>query len=322
MKWLERSGIRAPKSPGSNETLRKSHPTALRLRQSTLCRTPRGLADRIVRAVMLLEVKNLNIEFHDHDRPERAVCGLNLRMEAGEIVGIVGESGSGKSMSALAIAGLLSRKDITKQGEILFEGKDILNCSRSELRKLQGDDIAMIFQEPETSLNPLKKVGWQVEEALRLHTDLTKEGRRARALEVLRKAELQDAEKVYDSYPHHLSGGMRQRVMIAAAMACRPKLLIADEPTTALDVTIQAQIVKLLKKIREEQHTAVLFISHDLSLIRQLCERVLVMQAGHLIEEGAVEEVFRSPGQEYTKKLIGAIPEIPAACETRGKFER
>lgn len=261
---------------------------------------------------MLLEVKNLRIEFHDHDRPERAVCNLNLRMDAGEIVGIVGESGSGKSMTALAIAGLLSRKDITKQGEILFEGTDILNCSRSELRGLQGDDIAMIFQEPMTSLNPLKKIGWQVEEALRLHTDMTKEERRERALAVLRSVELPEAEKVYDSYPHHLSGGMRQRVMIAAAMVCHPKLLIADEPTTALDVTIQAQIVKLLKKIGEENGTAILFISHDLSLVRQLCGRVLVMQGGFLVEEGNVEDIFRFPRQEYTKKLIAAIPKIPA----------
>lgn len=262
---------------------------------------------------MLLEVKKLSIEFHDHDRPEYAVCDLNLQMDAGEIVGIVGESGSGKSMTALAIAGLLSRKDITKQGEIRFEGTDILNCSRGELRELQGDDIAMIFQEPMTSLNPLKKVGWQVEEALRLHTDMTGEERKARALEALREAELPEAEKVYDSYPHHLSGGMRQRVMIAAAMVCHPKLLIADEPTTALDVTIQAQIVELLKKISREYGTAVLFISHDLSLVRQLCSRVLVMQNGLPVEEGPVEEIFEFPRQEYTKRLIAAIPKVPVS---------
>lgn len=261
---------------------------------------------------MLLEVKDLSIEFHDHGRPERAVCHLNLQMDEGEIVGIVGESGSGKSMTALAIAGLLSRRDITKQGEILFGNTDILNCSRSELRGLQGDDIAMIFQEPMTSLNPLRKIGWQVEGALRLHTDMTREERRERALKAMRDAELPDAEKVYDSYPHHLSGGMRQRVMIAAAMVCHPRLLIADEPTTALDVTIQSQIVKLLRKIRGKYGTAILFISHDLSLVRQLCDRVLVMQGGFLVEEGQVEEIFRAPRQEYTKKLIAAIPKIPA----------
>lgn len=260
---------------------------------------------------MLLEVQDLNIEFHDHDKPETAVYDFDLELDVGEIVGIVGESGSGKSMSALAIAGLIARHDVTKRGKILFDGTDILNCSRKELRELQGDDIAMIFQEPMTSLDPLKKVGWQVEEALRLHTDMTKEERRARALEVLRNVELQDAERVYSLYPHNLSGGMRQRVMIAAAMVCHPRLLIADEPTTALDVTIQAQIVKLLQKIRLENGTAILFISHDLSLIKQLCDRVLVMQSGRVVEEGPVEKIFQDPREEYTKKLLEAIPKIP-----------
>lgn len=260
---------------------------------------------------MLLEVQDLNIEFHDHDKPETAVYDFDLQMDTGEIVGIVGESGSGKSMSALAIAGLLSRHDIRRRGKIMFDGHDILHCSRSELRALQGDDIAMIFQEPMTSLDPLKKIGWQVEEALRLHTNMTKEERKMRALEVLRSAELPDAERVYSLYPHNLSGGMRQRVMIAAAMVCDPRLLIADEPTTALDVTIQAQIVKLLKKIREEKGTAILFISHDLSLIRQLCDRVLVMQNGRVVEEGAVKDIFEQPKEQYTKKLIEAIPKIP-----------
>ncbi len=265
---------------------------------------------------MLLEVTDLNIEFHDHDKPETAVYDFDLEMDSGEIVGIVGESGSGKSMSALAIAGLLSRKDITKRGKILFDGIDVLNCERSELRKLQGDDIAVVFQEPMTSLNPLRKIGWQVEEALRIHTDMTRQERRERALMMLREVELADAERIYEMYPHHLSGGMRQRVMIAAAMVCYPKLLIADEPTTALDVTIQAQIVELLKKIRKEEGTAILFISHDLSLIRQLCSRVLVMQGGYIVEQGEVEEIFGHPEKEYTKKLIAAIPKVPQRLES------
>ncbi len=265
---------------------------------------------------MLLEVTDLNIEFHDHDKPETAVYDFDLEMDSGEIVGIVGESGSGKSMSALAIAGLLSRKDITKRGKILFDGTDVLNCERSELRKLQGDDIAVVFQEPMTSLNPLRKIGWQVEEALRIHTDMTRQERRERALMMLREVELADAERIYEMYPHHLSGGMRQRVMIAAAMVCYPKLLIADEPTTALDVTIQAQIVELLKKIRKEEGTAILFISHDLSLIRQLCSRVLVMQGGYIVEQGEVEEIFGHPEKEYTKKLIAAIPKVPQRLES------
>lgn len=256
----------------------------------------------------LLHVENLNIAFHDHLVPETAVFDFDLDIEQGEIVGLVGESGSGKSMSALAIAGLLTRKDIVKQGSIVFEGKELLGCSSEELRGLQGDEICMIFQEPLTSLNPVKKIGWQVEEALRIHSNLNEEERRKRALEVLADVELEDPERVYDSYPHELSGGMRQRVMIAAAMVGNPKLLIADEPTTALDVTVQSQIVDLLKRINKEKKTAILFISHDLSLVSQLCERVLVMQKGCVVEAGTAKQIFETPKEEYTKKLIAAIP--------------
>ena len=258
----------------------------------------------------MLEIKDLNIEFHDHLIPETVVHHLNLKLGAGEIVGIVGESGSGKTMTALAVAGLLRRHDMQKTGQILFEDKELLTCGRTELRKLQGSQISMIFQEPMTSLNPVRRIGWQVEEALRLHTDLEKEARKERALQVLSQVELQDPERVYRSYPHELSGGMRQRVMIAAAIVCRPKLLIADEPTTALDVTIQAQIVKLLQKINREEGVAVLFISHDLSLVRQLCGRVVVMQNGRLVEEGNTEKIFADPKEDYTKELIAAIPKI------------
>lgn len=206
---------------------------------------------------LLLEVKDLNIEFHDHLIPETVVYDFDLTLQKGEIVGLVGESGSGKSMSALAIAGLLSRKDMKKRGEILFEGKELLTCSRSELRKIQGNDIGIIFQEPMTSLNPVKRIGWQVEEALRIHTDLDKQQRYDKVIKMLKEVELADAERVYRQYPHELSGGMRQRVMIAAAMICEPKLLIADEPTTALDVTIQAQIVELLKRMNREKNTTI-----------------------------------------------------------------
>lgn len=256
----------------------------------------------------ILEIKDLSIEFHDNLIPETVVYGLNLTLEEGEIVGIVGESGSGKSMTALAVAGLLSRHDMEKKGEILFDGVDLLTCERARLRQYQGKDIGIIFQEPMTSLNPVKRIGWQVEESLRIHTDLTKKERREKALSVMRQAELPDAQRVYRMYPHELSGGMRQRVMIAAAMVCGPKLLLADEPTTALDVTIQAQIVRLLKKINRENGTAILFISHDLSLVRQLCTRVIVMQGGHLVETGEAEDVFRNPKEEYTKRLVAAIP--------------
>lgn len=258
----------------------------------------------------ILKVTDLNIEFHDHLIPETVVYDFDLTLKEGEIVGLVGESGSGKSMSALAIAGLLSRRDMQKRGAILFEGKDLLTCDRSVLRSIQGNDIGVIFQEPMTSLNPVKKIGWQVEEALRIHTDMTRKERYQAAIRMLADVELCDPQRVYDQYPHELSGGMRQRVMIAAAMICGPKLLIADEPTTALDVTIQAQIVELLKRINREKKTAVLFISHDLSLVRQLCQRVLVMKDGYIVEQGSIEEIFCHPVEEYTKNLIAAIPKV------------
>ena len=259
---------------------------------------------------MLLNVTDLSIEFHDHSVPETVVYDFDLSLDRGEAVGLVGESGSGKSMSALAIAGLLSRHDMKKKGSILFEGQELLTLKRSELRKLQGTEIAMVFQEPMTSLNPVMKIGPQVEEALKVHTKMKKEELKERALWALRHAELEDAEKIYGMYPHELSGGMRQRVMIAAAIICRPKLLIADEPTTALDVTIQDQIIRLLKKLQKEDDMAILFISHDLSVVRRLCDDVLVMKDGYIVEKGKTAEVFEHPQEEYTKHLIEAIPRV------------
>ena len=259
---------------------------------------------------LLLEVKDLNIEFHDHLIPETVVYDFDLELKAGEIVGLVGESGSGKSMSALAIAGLLSRRDMHKRGQILFDGLDLLTCERSKLRKIQGNEISMIFQEPMTSLNPVKRIGWQIEESLRIHTELNKEERYQKAIEMMKEVELPDPERLYRQYPHELSGGMRQRVMIAAAMICNPRILIADEPTTALDVTIQAQIVELLKRMNREKQTSILFISHDLSLVKQLCERVLVMKGGYIVETGPTQEVFAHPEEEYTQHLIAAIPKV------------
>ena len=257
----------------------------------------------------MLDVIDLNIEFNDHDRPETVVYDFDLHMEEGEIVGLVGESGSGKSMSALAIAGLLSRKNMTKRGSIMFEDTDMLKASRDDIRKVQGDDIAMIFQEPMTALNPLKKIGWQVEESLRIHkSDMTKEERKQLALKMLAEVELDDPQGVYNKYPHELSGGMRKRVMIAAALICGPKLLIADEPTTALDVNVQEQILELLIKINKETGTAILFISHDLSVVRKLCKRVLVMYKGRIVEEGPTDDVFDNPKEDYTKMLVSAIP--------------
>ena len=256
----------------------------------------------------LLKIDHLNIEFHDHLLPETVVTDFSMTISEGEIVGLVGESGSGKSMTAMAVCGLLSRHDMKKDGEIFFRGEELLTCSREKLRKIQGNQIGIIFQEPMTSLNPVKRIGWQVEEALRIHTTYSKEERRNKAIKMLQRTGLQNAEQIYSMYPHQLSGGMRQRVMIAAAMIQNPSLLIADEPTTALDVTVQKQIIELLQTINQESHTAILFISHDLSLVRRLCGRVIVMKDGHMVESGKTEEIFANPKNPYTKKLIDAIP--------------
>ena len=265
---------------------------------------------------IILDVTDLHIEFHDHDMPEVAVEDFDLMLGKGEIVGIVGESGSGKSLSALAIAGLLNRKSLTKSGKIMFDGNDLLTCDRKTLRSYQGDEISIIFQEPMTSLNPVKRIGWQVEEPLFIHhQEVTKEERKKRAIDMLKAVGLENAEDVYYMYPHELSGGMRQRVMIAAAMIGDPQILIADEPTTALDVTVQAQIVDLLKQLNKERKTSIIFISHDLSLVNQLCQRVIVMQKGNIVESGRTSEVFSRPRDPYTKKLIAAIPKIDLSSD-------
>ncbi len=259
---------------------------------------------------LILKVTDLNIAFHDHSLPETVVVDVDLQVKEGDMIGIVGESGSGKTMTALAINGLLNRHDIQKKGEILYKGINLLTCSRTKLRQVQGNDISMIFQEPMTSLDPVQRIGKQVEEPLRLHEKLTEEEYKARAVEALGLVELPDPEEIYNRYPHELSGGQRQRVMIAAAMICKPRILIADEPTTALDVTIQEQIVKLLKKLNQTEKTAILFISHDLSLVRKLCPKVAVMKDGYVVETGETEAIFRNPQHPYTKELIAAIPEI------------
>ncbi len=259
---------------------------------------------------ILLKVTDLNIEFHDHIIPETVVEDVDIELHEGEILGIVGESGSGKSMTAHAISGLLNRHDMKKRGEILFMGKNLLECPRDELRKIQGKEIGVVFQEPMTALDPTMKIGKQVGEALRIHTDYDNEEIKFRVLEMISAVELDDAETVYNKYPHELSGGQRQRVCLAAAMICSPRLLIADEPTTALDVTIQAQILELLRKINREKKTAILFISHDLSLVRKLCENVLVMRHGLIVERGRAEEIFDNPKEEYTKMLISSIPRV------------
>ncbi len=256
----------------------------------------------------MIEVRDLHVAFPNKaGELEQAVNGISFTVADGEIVGIVGESGSGKTQTALALAGLSPRK-AKVTGEILLDGRDLMPLTRDEIRKVQGKDVAMVFQEPMSSLNPTMRIGRQVEEVLAIHTKLTKTERRELALQALRDVELREVETVYRKYPHELSGGQRQRVMIASAIIGSPKLLIADEPTTALDVTIQAEILKLLSKLNREKGMSILFISHDLRVIRRLCGRALVMHHGHIVEQGPVEQIFRDPQDAYTKTLLASIP--------------
>lgn len=254
----------------------------------------------------MLEIRDLHVKFHNRDR--EAVAGVSLSIQAGEILGLVGESGSGKTVTAMSVAGLLPRKQCDYSGEILLDGKELLHADRAELRNIQGREIGVVFQEPQSALDPLMKIGPQVEEVLRVHTSLSREERRRRAVAAMAAVELPEAETVYEKYPHQLSGGMLQRAMIAAAVIASPKLLLLDEPTTALDVTVQAQILELLKKLNRESGVSMLFISHDLNVVRKLCGRVAVMQKGLLVEEGEAQEVFHHPRHPYTQRLIAAIP--------------
>jgi ABC-type dipeptide/oligopeptide/nickel transport system ATPase component len=254
----------------------------------------------------MLEVRDLHVKFHNRDR--EAVGGISFTIENGEIMGLVCESGSGKSVTAMSIAGLLPRKQCSYSGEIRLNGKDLLHAERSELRKVHGKDIGVVFQEPMSAMDPLMRIGEQVGEVLRVHTDLGKAERREKVLQAMEAAELPKPEQLYGKYPHELSGGMLQRAMIAAAIVIEPTILLLDEPTTALDVTIQAQILELLKKLNRERGISMLFISHNLNVVRKLCRRVAVMQRGLLVETGQTDDVFYHPQHPYTKKLIEAIP--------------
>ena len=256
----------------------------------------------------MLQVDRLSIHFADREEVQEVVRGISFSVQDGEIVGIVGESGSGKTMTALTIAGLFKEHAVLDAGTIRLDGTDLLKLTEREMRQVQGNRIGMIFQEPMTALNPTMKTGRQVEEALRLHTDLDSRARKAAVIRALEEVELDEAEKLLSKYPHELSGGMRQRVMIAAAMICRPSLLIADEPTTALDAATQESILKLLKKLNDKYGMSILFISHNLRVVKELCTRVFVMKDGEILEEGETEVVFQNPKTEYTKALIAAIP--------------
>jgi len=257
----------------------------------------------------LLEVKNLKTFFYSDEGVNKAVNDVSFEIPSGKTVCIVGESGSGKSITAMSIMQLIDQPGKIEEGEIILEGSDLLKLSDAQMRKVRGRDVAMIFQEPMTSLNPSYTVGYQIDEALRLHhKELNKKQRFDKVVEALDLVGIPDPVEKYGEYPFKLSGGQRQRVMIAIAMACRPKLLIADEPTTALDVTIQAQVLDLMKKLQEETGTSILFITHDLGVVYQIADEVVVMYRGHIVEKASAQELFRDPRHPYTQALLHSIP--------------
>jgi oligopeptide/dipeptide ABC transporter ATP-binding protein len=258
----------------------------------------------------LLEVKGLKTSFRTRDGIVRAVDGIDFHVDRGEIMGLVGESGCGKSVTSLSIMGLVGKPGKVDAGEILFDGTDLLKLKPGGMRKLRGDRISMIFQQPQSSLNPVWDVGRQIGEVLEIHRGMKRGAARARALELLRMVGIPDPSRRLKSYPHEMSGGMAQRVMIAMALACEPELLIADEPTTALDVTIQAQILDLMRNLREETGTAIILITHDLAVVAEMCDRVAVMYAGEIVEQSDVTALFRRPRHPYTLGLIGSIPVV------------
>lgn len=259
----------------------------------------------------LLEVRNLKTYFETEDGTVPAVDGVDFSIDKGTTLGIVGESGCGKSVTSLSIMGLIPNPPgKIVGGEILFEGEDLLKKSEAEMRRIRGNEISMIFQEPMTSLNPVFTIGNQIMESIMLHQGLSKADARNKAIEMLRLVGIPSPEKRVDEYPHQLSGGMRQRVMIAMALSCNPKLLIADEPTTALDVTIQAQILDLMRKLRDDLGTAIMLITHDLGVVAELCEQVVVMYAGKIVERGDVGTIFANPTHPYTLGLLGSIPKL------------
>lgn len=253
----------------------------------------------------LLNIKNLHVTFQGSSKTNfHAIKGIDLVVGANETVGIVGESGSGKSVTATAAMGLLPKQTRVTADEMTFEGRNLLNISQKDFQKIRGNEISMIFQDPLTTLNPVYTVENQIVETIRAHKSVSKKEAQAQALEMLEKVGIQDAARKIKMYPHEFSGGMRQRVMIAIALACDPKLLIADEPTTALDVTIQAQILHLLKELQKEQGTSIIMITHDLGVIWETCDRVVVMFKGHVVETGTTKQIYDNPVHPYTKGLL------------------
>ncbi len=259
----------------------------------------------------ILEVKDLETQFHTQDGTVHAVNGVSFNLNNGEFLGVVGESGSGKSVTMMSLLRLIPMPpgEIVS-GQVMFEGNDLVTMDLDDLRKVRGGRIGFIFQDPLTSLNPVLTIGYQIMEALKIHTDLPEKAREQRALDLLKLVGIPGAKRRLDSYPHELSGGMRQRVMISMALGCSPRILIADEPTTALDVTIQAQIIEIVRDLREKLGTAVIWITHDLGVVAGLADRVIVMYGGQIVEEAPVGELYADPQHPYTRGLLGSIPRL------------
>ncbi|MFD1414403.1 ABC transporter ATP-binding protein [Oceanobacillus jeddahense] len=258
----------------------------------------------------LLDINNLHTYFYTENGEVPSVNGVSFSVKEGEIVGVVGESGCGKSVTSLSILQLINPPGQIKGGEILFHGKDLTKMSEKEIRNIRGNQISMIFQEPLTSLNPVFTIGYQISETIRLHQNLGKKEAKQKSIHLLDKVGIPNANKQYHSFPHQLSGGMRQRVMIAMALSCNPELLIADEPTTALDVTIQKQILRLMRNLKDELNTSIILITHDLGVIAEMVDRVVVMYGGEVVEENDVNNIFKNPKHPYTKGLLDSTPKI------------
>lgn len=260
----------------------------------------------------LLDIKNLKLSFFTPAGEVKALNDVSISMQEGDVLGIVGESGSGKSVTAYSIMGLTAYPGKIIDGTIDFNGHRINEMSEKEMRKIRGKEVSMIFQDPMTSLNPVYTIGNQIREVINLHTDLNKQQAYERSVELLKLVGINEPEKRLNQYPHELSGGMRQRVMIAIALACEPKLLIADEPTTALDVTIQAQIIELMMELKKKINMSIIMITHDLGIVANMCNKIVVMYAGKVVETGTIDEIFYNPKHEYTKGLLRSIPKIDA----------
>jgi peptide/nickel transport system ATP-binding protein len=259
-----------------------------------------------------LEVTDLSTSFRTDDGIVQAVSGVSFQLEPGETLGVVGESGSGKSVTFLTVMGLVDPRQATVRGSVLLQGEEMLGASQSRMRQVRGRTIGMIFQDPMTSLNPVKTIGWQLQEAVLIHQDVSKKEARKQAIDILKEVEIPRSDQRVDDYPHQFSGGMRQRVMIAMALINNPDILIADEPTTALDVTTQAQILRLMKKLQAEHQTAIVMITHDLGVVAEVADQVIVMYGGKVVEQAKVDDLFVKPEMPYTWGLLGSLPRLNA----------